>query len=82
MILPCGQSAVQTKRGQTALIRSHRATNQLTHPYHGCNDNALVRGRHYSVDWTTGLTETASGGRKKHQCAELRHPATKFVAVL
>ena len=34
------------------------------------------------LDWTTGLTETASGGRKEHQCAELRHPATKFVAVL
>ena len=34
------------------------------------------------LDWTTGLTETASGGRKERQCAELRHPATKFVAVL
>ena len=41
MILPCGQSAVQTKRGQTVLIRSHWATNQL--PYHGCMDNTLVR---------------------------------------
>ena len=43
MMLPCGQSAVQTKHGKTALIRSHRATNQLTHPYHNCMDNALVR---------------------------------------
>ena len=49
MILPCGQSAVQTKRGQTALIRSHRATNQLTHPYHGCMEyNALVHYTPYS----------------------------------
>ena len=34
------------------------------------------------LDYWTGLTETASGRRKEHQWAELRHPATKFVAVL
>ena len=74
MILPCGQSAVQTKRGQTALIRSHWATNQAV--------ASLFSGLDYWIDWTTGLTETASGERKEHQRAELRHPATKFVAVL
>ena len=59
MILPCGQSAVQTKRGQTALIRSHWATNHLTHPYHGCMDNALV---HYTPNspGRGGLTITYS----------------------
>ena len=31
---------------QTALIRSHKTTNQLTHPYQSCMDNALV---HYTL---------------------------------
>ena len=38
-ILPCGQSEAR----QINAIRSHRATNQLTHTYHGCMDNTLVR---------------------------------------
>ena len=59
MILPCGQSAVQTKRGQTAKIRSHRATNQLTHPYQGCMDNALVHYTPYSPG-RGGLTITCT----------------------